>query len=78
MGLREWLIERQRLLGENDSQFGRRLSLPRSWWRMVRLGERGISMRVARGAYAAFPDERELICSLALGESESANSADAA
>ncbi len=75
MDLREWLLAKQWDLHENDSQFARRLSaglpdrppIPRQHWRDIRIGDNRVSLKIARAAYGAFPDDRARICELALG-----------
>lgn len=48
------LLEEQKRLGENDTEFSRRLGIERSYWTHIRLG-RSISPSLAQRAVQLFP-----------------------
>jgi hypothetical protein len=52
----EALRAKQRELRESDVRFAARLGIHRETWRLIRQGQRGVSLRTLRSATAAFPD----------------------
>lgn len=68
MELIRWLERRQEDLGESNIKFARRLGITPEYWGMLRAGQRGLSLRVFRAAWKAFPGHRNLICQLAASE----------
>lgn len=57
---------------ETDEVFGARLGMKRSYYAMVRLGQRDLSVAIIRRAVALWPELRELAVSFLLDAPEEA------
>jgi hypothetical protein len=68
MRLKKWLEARQYQLRESNAQFARRLGVTPQFWGLIRRGEQRVTLRIARAAWRAFPEDRSVICDLALGD----------
>ncbi len=52
----ESLVERQKLAGESDPLFARRLGVSRQAWQKLRTRERQMGRRALAGVLRAYPD----------------------
>jgi plasmid maintenance system antidote protein VapI len=59
--LRDKLLEYQRTQGLRDGEMARALGIPRTSYNALKLGQYGVSHRVALRIHKAFPALREII-----------------
>lgn len=70
--MREWLMQKQTILGEKDKAFAARIGWARSTWEAIRNNRRGIGRDLLSKVVVAFPELERVPSFILLSDSTSA------